>query len=306
MKTTHSKIIIYSLVLLSFFSCNKNGFEQIVPKENAELQVADSAASAVDQVSYAASQNIPNKKFVKTADVKMEVKDVYDATVFIEKQLKDFGGFVTLSQLNSNVLSEETYETSDTEATLVKKFQTENTMQVRVPTEKLADFLTVINDKKLFLNSRIILAEDVSANAKIAELETKKLQKTADVISKMKNNIDQVEKTEDNLDQTNQKDIANIILADQLKYATLDIYIKEPKIRVAEIAVLNSKNIDNKYKFNFFYDAKNAFVEGFYLIQRLIVGLIAIWPAILIGVIIVFFIRKRKPVLQPTDTDAKN
>ena len=34
---------------------------------------------------------------------------------------------------------------------LVKKYQTENTMQLRVPTEKLGALLTFINDKKLFL-----------------------------------------------------------------------------------------------------------------------------------------------------------
>lgn len=60
-----------------------------------------------------------------------------------------------------------------------------------------------------------------------------------------------------------------IRLTDNLKYSTVDIYIKETKLRIAEIAVTNSTNIDNKYKSDFLYSAKNAFVEGYYLIQRL-------------------------------------
>jgi len=163
MKNLNSKIVASAIVLATVFSCSKS--ENAT--SSAEAGNADYTANVVDDsVSIAASQTVKDKKFVKTADIDMEVKDVYEATVFIEKQLKDLGGFVTVSRLNSNVISEDTFETSDSEATLVKKFQTENKMQVRVPSEKLGDFLTFINDKKLFLNARIILAEDVTNNAK--------------------------------------------------------------------------------------------------------------------------------------------
>lgn len=300
MKNLPKKILIAAIAFSTVYSCNKTGYDKA---EISAEPAADYSASVSDSVSMAATQTVPDKKFVKTADVNMEVKDVYDATIFIEKQLKELGGFVTESRLQSNVISEETFETSDADATLVKKYQTDNKMQVRVPTEKLGAFLTFINDQKVFLNSRIIIAEDVTANARIAELETKKLQKTGEVIEKMKNNGDKVDRTESNLDQNNQQEIANITLADNLKYSTIDIYIKEPKLRVAEIAITNTKNIDNKYKFNFFYDAKNAFVEGFYLVHRLIVGLITIWPVLLIGAAILYLLRKRKPVLYKTDSE---
>lgn len=283
--------MIASLMMLSVFACQKS--ESSANSVGEPASETALVAAPADSVSYAASQKIPDRKFVKTADIDMEVKDVYDATIFIEKQLKDLGGFVTTSRLNSNVVSEDTYETSDSEAMLVKKYQSENKMQVRVPTERLGDFLTFINDKKLFLNLRVILAEDVTNNAKIAELEAKKIQKTRDVISQMKTNGDKVDRTENNLENDNARQIETMKLADNLKYSTVDIYIREPKVRVAEIAVTNTKNIDNKYKFNFFYDIKNAFVEGFYLIQKLIVLLVTVWPLLLIAGLIVYFSRKR-------------
>lgn len=291
MKNLPKKLLIATVAFSTVYSCKKSGYDKA---ETVAEPTADHAAAVSDSVSMAASQTVAEKKFVKTADVDMEVKDVYDATTFIEKQLKELGGFVTVSRLNSNVVSEDTFETSDSEATLVKKFQTDNKMQVRVPTEKLGDFLTFINDKKVFLNSRIIIAEDVTNNAKIAELETQKLQKTGTVIKKMKNNGEKVEKTESNLEQKKQQHIEEMNIADNLKYSTVDIYIKEPKLRVAEIAVTNNKNIDNKYKFNFFYDAKNAFVEGFYLVQKILVGLISIWPILLISGGIFYLVKKKK------------
>ncbi len=175
-------------------------------------------------------------------------------------------------------------------------------MQVRIPTGRLGDFLTFINDKKIFLNSRVILAEDVTNSEKIATLETKKLQQTEQIIEKMKNNGEKVEKTASNLAQNNDQQIQNMKLADNLKYSTVDIYIKEPQIRVAEIAVINSKNIDNKYKFNFFYDLKNALVEGFYMIQKIIIGLVTIWPIVLIGGLIYYFFKKKKNIPETSQT----
>lgn len=297
MKSIHLKLAASAIFLTAVFSCKKGEVENAVQTSTADYTVVS------DSVSMAAHQKVADRKFVKTADINMEVKDVYDATIFIEKQLKELGGFVTVSRLNSNVISEDTFESSDSQATLVKKYQTENRMQARVPSEKLGDFLTRINDKKMFLNSRIILAEDVTNNAKIAQLEKQKLEKTGEVIGKMKNSGDKADRAENNLEQHNQQQIADITLADDLNYSTVDIYLKEPKIRVAEILVTNTKNIDNKYKFNFFYDAENAFVEGFYIIQRLVVGLITIWPLMLIVGFMVYFLRRKKVVFQKPENE---
>jgi hypothetical protein len=46
---------------------------------------------------------VKDKQFIKTADVNMEVKDVYNATISIEKSVQELGGFVTNSNLQSNV-----------------------------------------------------------------------------------------------------------------------------------------------------------------------------------------------------------
>ncbi len=289
MKTTYIKLTFGAAILLGIYSCKKS-----------EATVSDSETAqynkniVADSVSSAATTLVKDKQFIKTANVNMEVKDVYEATISIEKSVLELGGFVTHSNLQSNVVSEETFNISNEEATLVKRYQTENTMKVSVPTEKLGEFLTLINSKKLFLNSRVINAEDVTSRIKYAELEGKRIKKTSENISQLKTNKDKVDMSDENRSEENQQQLANMDVADNLKYSTVDVYIKEPKLRIAEIAVTNSKNIDNKYKFNFFYSAKNAFVEGCYLIQRLVVGLIMIWPLILIAAVAFYFYRKNK------------
>lgn len=292
MKTNYIKLSLLAVLLLGIYSCKKG---EVATTDLDAYATADSAVTVVsDSISSAASMKIKDKQFIKTADVNMEVKDVYNATIAIEKSVQELGGFVTKSNLQSNVVSENTYNTSDEEAMLVKKYQTENTMQVRIPTEKLGELLTAINTNKLFLNSRSINAEDVTANIKYSELEGKRNQKTSENISKLKTNKDKVNMDDGNMSEGNAQKLASMNMADNLKYSTIDIYIKEPQLRIAEIAVTNTTSIDNKYRYNFIYDAKDGFVYGFYLIQRIIVALINIWPILLISAAIIYFLRKRK------------
>ncbi|REC52346.1 MULTISPECIES: DUF4349 domain-containing protein [Chryseobacterium] len=299
MKTKYIRLSIATALLLGIYSCKKGE----VSSENLEKYASADSAIAIssDSVSSVATMKVKDKQFIKTAEVNMEVKDVYDATISIEKSVQELGGFVTRSDLKSNVVSEETYNTSDEQAMLIKKYQSENTMQVRVPTEKLGELLTLINNKKLFLNARSIHAEDVTANIKYSALEAQRNKKTTDNIAQMKVNKDKVTMSDENMKEGNSQQLESMNMTDMLKYSTVDIYIKEPKIRVAEIAVTNTQSIDDKYKFDFLYSAKSAFVEGYYLIQKIVVGLITVWPIVLIGIAVVYFVRKRKPAKkQPT------
>ena len=172
----------------------------------------------------------------------MEVKNVYESTISIEKYLKEKGGFVTNSNLKSNIISEDSYDISSEKAMLIKKFSIDNQMQVRVPTEKLGDFLQFIHKQNLFLNHRTITAEDVTANIKLAKLEESRIKKTENNISKIKNDKDKVQLADQNLSENNQQQVANFDMEDQLKYSTIDIYIKEPKTQISEIEITNTNS----------------------------------------------------------------
>ncbi len=303
MKNSVLKTILGSLVFVAVFSCKKDESALAYSEKEEVSSASDYAVEVSDSISSVPTMKVKDKQFIKSAQVNMEVKGVYDATISIEKLVKDLGGFVTKSNLQSNVVSEETYNTSDENAVLVRKFQTENQMQVRIPMAKLGEFLSVINDKKLFLYSRNISAEDVTSNIKLAELEAKRNAKTAENIAQLKINSGKVKIDDENMSEANQQKIASLEMTDNLQYSDVDLYLKEPKLRIAEIAVNNIKNIDNKYKFSFFYDVKNAFVEGFYLMMALLVFLVRIWFIIVIGGVIFYFYKRRKKNLKAKSAD---
>ena len=301
MNTKFKKMVIATIIFAGLLSSCKK-YETVGSANEAEMTV-DSAAVVSDSISMAATQEVEGKRFIKNADVEMEVKDVYDATIAIEKNLKEIGGFVTNSKMNALISSEETFPISDNEAKLVKKFRQVNTMEVRVPTVKLGEFLDFVNKSNLFLHTRNISAEDVSYNIMMSKLEEKRMQKTEKNIEKIKNNSEKVSLTDGNLQEQNIQKLETFNLNDNLKYSTVTLNLSEPSDRISTIAIANSKNYDNQYRYNFIYDVKNAIVEGFYLIQQLIVALFTIWPFILIAGLVFYFWRKRKQNLEITKTE---
>lgn len=291
MKTQFFNIAFSFFLLSSILSCKKSettgSYDQVSSSASDSSQISDSISSV-------ANLQVKDKQFVKSAEVNMEVKDVYDATISLEKSLKELGGFVISSDFNSNMISEKTFAISDEKAMLVRKFQTENKMEVRIPTPRLGDFLQIINDKKVYLNSRVIHAEDVTANIKLAKLEAERNSNMGKNISKLNLTKDKVAMTNENQSENNYQKVADFDMKDQLEYSTVQILLTEPQVRVAQIPVANIENADNQFQYNFFYDAKNSVVEGFYLIQNIFLGLIKIWPLLLIGILVTLVYRKRK------------
>jgi len=162
--------------------------------------------------------------------------------------------------------------------------------------------LQFIHQQNLFLNHRIITAEDVTANIKLAKLEEARIKKTESNISQLKTNKDKVELANQNLNENNQLQIANFNTEDQLKYSTVDIYIKEPKTQIAEIEITNTNSIDNKYQFNFLFEAKNAMIDGYFFIQETFIFLLRFWAFFLFGGLFFYFWKKKSDKIRNKNT----
>ena len=296
MKSITQKIVSSLVFLVIIASCAKKnepeGTYEDIDLNNLESKaVVDSAAAPM---SMAASQEVEGKKFVRKADVNMEVSDVYQATIYIENALKEMGGFVTLSNYRSEVLEEKVFPQSDEKSMLVREYITKNQMQVRVPTEKLSDFLKQLNDKNIVLRERIITAEDVSTNIKMAELEKQRMAKHKAQLSQQANTIKNAEAVNENERELIYQKINDLNLADELKYSTVEIYLSEPKSKISQVEIPNTKSLKNKYQGGFGYSIKEAFADGFYGFQLFLILVAHAWMFILAGVLGIFVWKNRK------------
>ena len=303
MKSITQKIVFSLVFLVIIASCAKKNESEaayaVTDLKNLESEaVADSATAPI---SMAASQEVEGKKFVRKADVNMEVSDVYQATIYIENTLKEMGGFVTLSNYRSDVLEEKVFPQSDEKSMLVREYITKNQMQVRVPTEKLSDFLKQLNDKNIFLRERIITAEDVSTNIKMAELEKQRMAKHKAQLSQQTNTIKNAEAVNENERELIYQKINDLNLADELKYSTVEIYLSEPKSKILQVEIPNTKSLKNKYQGGFGYSIKEAFADGFYGFQQFLILVAHAWMFILAGILGIFVWRNRKKFWKKSD-----
>ena len=301
MKSITQKIVFSLVFLVIIASCAKKN-ETEGTYLDLDLKESEAAIdSAAVPMSMAASQEVEGKKFVRKADVNMEVSDVYQATIYIENTLKEMGGFVTLSNYRSEVLEEKVFPQSDEKSMLVREYITKNQMQVRVPTEKLSDFLKQLNDKNIFLRERIITAEDVSTNIKMAELEKQRMAKHKAQLSQQANTIKNAEAVNENERELIYQKINDLNLADELKYSTVEIYLSEPKSKISQVEILNTKSLKNKYQGGFGYSIKEAFADGFYGFQQFLILVAHAWMFILAGVLGIFVWKNRKKFWKKSD-----
>ena len=303
MKSITQKIVFSLVFLVIIASCAKK-IEAEGTYEDLDLKSLESEAvadSTTAPISMAASQEVEGKKFVRKADVNMEVSDVYQATIYIENTLKEMGGFVTLSNYRSEVLEEKVFPQSDEKSMLVREYITKNQMQVRVPTEKLSDFLKQLNDKNIFLRERIITAEDVSTNIKMAELEKQRMAKHKAQLSQQANTIKNAEAVNENERELIYQKINDLNLADELKYSTVEIYLSEPKSKISQVEIPNTKSLKNKYHGGFGYSIKEAFANGFYGFQQFLILVAHAWMFILAGILGIFVWKNRKKFWKRSD-----
>ncbi|MEG0762166.1 MAG: DUF4349 domain-containing protein, partial [Chryseobacterium sp.] len=95
MKATYIKLSLAAVLLVGITSCKK---EEATASDFELSNSTDSASALVsDSISTAATMSVKDKQFIKTANVNMEVKDVYETTIFMEKSVQQLGGFVTHS-----------------------------------------------------------------------------------------------------------------------------------------------------------------------------------------------------------------
>ena len=126
---------------------------------------------------------------------------------------------------------------------------------------RLALIATTIGVDAATIQTRLAAGETLAAiagakkDALIAALvadETKSIDSavTAGKLTAAQATAKKANLTEENEEKNNTQQIENLNLSDNIKYSTVDIYIKEPKVRIAEIAITNTQFYDNKYQVN--------------------------------------------------------
>lgn len=307
--------IFLLVIFVSFLnSCQKEGesydggYSESVAEPSATvsdniMNTADEESSEAPLSSTAATYQDPDREFVRTADLSMEVDNVYNSTTKIESKVSELGGFMTKSNLESRVWSNQTFAVTKDSAVEVKKYTVENQMTVRIPQKELGNFLNSLGEEMRFLNFRHISADDVSLEFVLAELEKDRMNSTHQKLEKLENQTGKIPEkqsvvtnSDHNRSDINFQKVSTMKLKDEVAYSSVSLLISE-KEKIAQTMVINPKTYEDKFRPEFAYRAGNSIKEGFYFFQNLLIGLLYIWPIWVLGILVFLFVRYqiRKP-----------
>ncbi len=285
-------IILSGLALLCLNSCSNNYAEE------ASTEMDSTATEAVSQPEESAAKTLDTaRKFVRTADIRFQAENAAKATVAIEDAVNKCGGFVTLSDLSSDVVQHETREMSQDSVLDITEFRVSSTMEIRVPSTSLDTVMKTIAQQVKFLDSRSIKADDVRFNILANSLKQKRLgnyeNRLSQHVDKNNQKLNQSADVEDAI--LNKKEgaddafVANLDLLDQVNYSTVSIEIYQPE-QVRRVMMENTAN-DDKFRPSIFARIGTSLHTGWMILENSVVGLLSIWPVLLIAVVGYFGIR---------------
>ena len=281
----NTKIVLTLLALGLVLSCKESA-----SKENAAYaEEATTDSTSVISSSAAVENKNSNRKFVRTADVKFKVKNVAKSTYAIEDATTKFGGFVTYTNLQSNIHSEDKTKVSQDSSLVTTKYKVDNNITIRVPNTKMDTVIKTIAKQIHFLDYRIIKADDVSLQMLSNELAQKRSnsseKRLENAIDSKGKKLNQIVKAEETLDakkeQNDASKLQNLSLQDQVNFSTLTINIYQDE-SIKQEMVANEKSI-NAYRPNIGLQIWDSIKTGWFMLENIVSFIVVLWPFVLIG-----------------------
>lgn len=158
--------------------------EMELPGNNSEdLDQKTSLSGLVSSSAAVENTKDSSRKFIRTADLKFRVEDVKNATYKIEDLIAKYDGFVSYTNLLSNVDNRSVIPISADSSLETIYYTVENNMTLRVPNIKLDSTLKDIAKQIDYLDYRVIKANDISLLLFSNKLTQKRLKKHSDRLS---------------------------------------------------------------------------------------------------------------------------
>lgn len=262
------------LILLTclLFACNQR---------ESSLDYSD-ASYKTEQASYdeTEEQQQPGKdiqaedrKIIKTADIRFQVTDLLESTKRIEAITAQYSGFLSsMNQTNST-------------------YSINNSLTIRIPSDKLDAFILEVEKESVFTNYKRINAQDVTEEFVdiSSRLATKKevRDRYIEILRNQARTVKDILDAEEKI-RVIQEEIESI--EGRLKY--LNNRTALSTINVELYQEVEYTKAPPTYKKSFFTKLKEGFSNGWDLILDIAVGIVNIWPIILI-IVLIFLMRKR-------------
>nr|WP_294949430.1 DUF4349 domain-containing protein [uncultured Mucilaginibacter sp.] len=272
--------------------------------KNYEYANNDKSAATADTVGIAADTTIAEAaKLVKTADMAFKVKNVQKTGDSISALTNRYGGMVMHHQMHSNIVNSQDIRVSDDSVMHVSAFSTGADMTVRVPSEKLEDFMVKISHMGMYITSRQM---DIADRSLDYLSEKMKLNNRRELVAQQKSGKITIKDPNAVLwlkDDLVDGQINNQRIDAAVKYSNISLSYYQSNTIVKEMV---ANDDPSSYQLPFFKRLSMALVNGWLMFTELILGLANLWVFILagFGLWVAYRLYRKKYAATPQATTA--
>ena len=235
----------------------------------------------------AMSLNAPERKIIKTADLRCQVTDVFAATTRMERLAATTGGQISESKMENVTENLRTLPYKTDSLRDVVSYTTTAHLILRIPVMSLDTVLSDMAANAAFINSRSLHLDDVTMRYLSNKLKNEAMESNdpASRARTLAHHSGEAVLSGDYADQRNEtridRHIENMQLRDQVTYATLTVDLYQPQ-RISQTIV---PDIEYLMKPTMGQQAGIALNNGWQLLRAILIGLMQIWPLLLIATI---------------------
>ena len=269
----------------------------------AESRMASQAPTEAQLTSSAATYTDAQRKFIRTAQAKFRVKDVYQSALAIEDAVAAQGGFVTKNDIDTNIDSIRKRSLGNGQLVELAEYTVRGELTVRVPSDKAQAFLRSIIGQMEFLDTRSFAAMDAQFALLREQLAYQRNQEAQlelgdaqDEGGKLGQKAQVIAARVDAKSSRDEALIAKKEFEDRVAFATLDLSLYQlPKLRRTEMADMEAAVRDNGPAF-LTRLGKSLSTGWFGLLEigLLLVRLWPLWLLLALGLLAIRRLRRRR------------
>lgn len=213
-------------------------------------------------------------KLIRTADLRFQVKDINLSGETIEKLAGVYKAYVSNASMNST------------------NYEANNTLTIRVPNAQFDALLKEISKESIFMERKNVSTQDVTEEFIdiTARLKTKKEVEARyiDILRNKAKTVEDVLKAEEQIriirEEIEAREGRLNYLSNQVSYSTITVQIFE-QVEYHESPQELTESFGSK--------AGSGFGKGWEAIQNVLIGIITIWPILVLVVLVYILIRRR-------------
>lgn len=215
------------------------------PEPNRSLAPPGAAPEpdvATQLQSAATTQDDEERKFIRTATVNFQVREVYRAALAIEDLVAQHGGFVVRNNIRTEVVDVETRPSGAGNLVELTTYTMHGALQVRVPSARTQAFLRALAAQVEFLHSRDFAAVDAQFELLQQQLAYARHQDAQQALGqvaqergKLGDKADAIAARADSQSRRDEALIARKTFEDRVAFATIDLSLHQsPQVRRSE------------------------------------------------------------------------